>query len=117
MVIALEYTALFDENSPLVGAIETSNNLDSERGWFRSFNLGARRTVAVGQSEGNIKDVVERVEYFLRQYFLANLEPMPNSLFYDLVKTLFCFNGVKFVEKTDGTKKVMFLSDEVIGIM
>lgn len=117
MIVALEYTACFDDYLPSMGAIETRNNLDPAKGWLRSFNLGARRTVAVGQKEGKMKDVADCMEDVLRQYYLANLEPMPANLFFSTVKALFTFKGVKFVEKPDGINKVMYLSDEVIGIV
>ena len=116
MIVALEYIALFDDELMATGAIETDNNLDPERGWRRSFNLGSRRTVAVGLSEGKMKAVADSVGEVLRQYYLANLEPMPGNIFYSTVKALFTFNGVRFEEKTDGTRKVMYLSDEVCGI-
>lgn len=116
MVIALEYMALFDDVSLAAGAIDTTNEANPETGWKRSFNLGSRRTVAVGLKDGKIQAVVGCVGDILHKYYLTNLEPMPEEIFYSTVKTLFLFNGVRFVEKKWGTRKVMFLSDEVEGI-
>lgn len=53
MVTVLEYTALYDEVNGAKGAIDTNNILDPEKGWVRTFNNGSRRSILVGQQEGD----------------------------------------------------------------
>lgn len=116
MVVALEYLAVYDDVFQAQGALETTNELIPEKGWLRSFNLGSRRTIVVGENNGCIGSVIGCVGDVLRQYYLTNLEPMPADVFYSTVKALLTFHGIRFVEKACGTRNVMYVSDEVFGL-
>ena len=117
MVIALEYTQLYEDFLPMLGAIEVDNWYDPDKGWRRSFNLGVRRTVAVGLSDGSLNGITDCIEDVLKEYFKEQLEPMPSNLFYSTVKAVLKNKGVKFKEQKWGTQNVMILSDEVPSML
>lgn len=108
MVTVLEYTALYDEVNGAKGAIDTNNVLDPERGWVRSFNNGSRRSILVGQAEGDMIKIRACVSAALAIYFKETCEPMPEEIFYGTVKAMLNFAGICFEERS----KVMWLTEE-----
>ena len=108
MVTVLEYTALYDEVNGAKGAIDTNNVLDPERGWVRSFNNGSRRSILVGQAEGDMIKLRACISTALATYFKETCEPMPEEIFYGTVKAMLNFAGICFEERY----KVMWLTEE-----
>lgn len=112
MIAVLEYVALFDEVNGAKGAIDTNNVLDPEKGWVRTFNSGSRRSVLVGQQEGDMIKVRVCIAYMLAAYFKQTSEPMPSEMFYETVKTMLQFSGIGFEEHGSNEDRTMWLTEE-----
>lgn len=112
MLTVLEYTALYDEVNGAKGAIDTNNVLDPERGWVRTFSNGSRRSVVVGQAEGEIIKIRACIGDALDAYFKVHFEPMPEEIFYGTVKTMLNFARMGFEERASGNSRTMWLTEE-----
>jgi hypothetical protein len=112
MVTVLEYTAFYDEVNGAKGAIDTNNILDPEKGWVRTFNNGSRRSILVGQQEGEIIKLRACITEALSAYFKEKFEPMPEEIFYGTVKAMLCFARTGFEERGSGRDRTMWLTEE-----
>ena len=112
MIAVLEYVALFDEVNGAKGAIDTNNVLDPEKGWVRTFNSGSRRSILVGQQEGDMIKVRVCIADMLSAYFSQTNEPMPQEMFYETVKAMLQFSGIGFEEHGSGRDRTMWLTEE-----